>query len=187
MDIPAQKKIRLAKRKPRTERRVINRHDRPAALALVTPAVIGIWIISLFPLLYALYISVHDYVISQGGIGALNFGNYLSVFADKLLVAAVRNTFVLTASVVILELVIGFGLALLLNQKHIRFRNLYLFILLIPMLMPPITVGLIWRLLLHPELGIINYSLGMIGLPQPIWLADPTLAMITIIIVDIWH
>jgi multiple sugar transport system permease protein len=55
------------------------------------------------------------------------------------------------------------------------------------MLMPPITVGLIWRLLLHPELGIINYFLGLTGLPQPAWLGDPRLAMITVIIVDIWH
>jgi len=62
-----------------------------------------------------------------------------------------------------------------------------LLILLIPMLMPPITVGTIWRLLLHPELGIINYFLGLMGLPQPAWLGDPRLAMITIIIVDIWH
>jgi multiple sugar transport system permease protein len=187
MDISAPKKFRLAKRKSNSTRYRINRHDRPASLALVTPAVIGIWLIVLFPLLYALYISVHDYVLSQGGIGDFNFGNYLSVFKDALLISAIRNTVVLTISVVVLELLIGFGLALLLHQKHIRFRNLYLFILLIPMLMPPITVGLIWRLLLHPELGIINYSLGLIGFPQPAWLANPALAMVTIIIVDIWH
>lgn len=187
MDITAPKKLRLTKRKAAPSRIPINRHDRPAALGLVTPAIVGIWIIVLFPLLYALYISVHNYVLSQGGIGAVNFGNYLSVLKDSLLAGATRNTLILTVSVVVLELVIGFGLAMLLHQKNLRFRSLYLFVLLIPMLMPPITVGLIWRLLLHPELGIINYSLGVIGLPQPTWLANPTLAMVTIIIVDIWH
>jgi len=163
------------------------KRDQRAARGLVTPAIIGIWIVILFPLVYALYVSVHDWILSQGDIGGLNFGNYVEVLKDPLLLNAAKNTVVLTASVVVLEILIGFGLALLLNNKRIRLRNIYLFILLIPMLMPPITVGLIWRLLLHPDLGIINYMLSLVSLPQPAWLADPTLAMITIIIVDIWH
>jgi multiple sugar transport system permease protein len=162
-------------------------YDRKTAKRLVSPAVIGIWAVVLFPLLYALYVSVHDWILSQGGIGPFNFSNYITVLQDPLLINSAKNTIILTISVVVLEMFVGFGLALLLNQKGIKFRNVYLFILLIPMLMPPITVGLIWRLLLHPDLGIINYLLGIIGLPQPTWLASPVLAMITIIIVDMWH
>jgi multiple sugar transport system permease protein len=154
---------------------------------LIVPALIGIWVVIGFPLLYAFYISFHDYVLSQGGIGEVNFANYFNIFNDKLLIGASRNTLVLTFSVVTLEFLIAFGLALLLNNQRVRGRNIYLLILLIPMLMPPITVGLIWRMLLHPELGIINYSLGVLGLPQPAWLGDPTLAMATVVIVDIWH
>ncbi len=161
--------------------------DRRTAISLVTPAVIGIWLVVLFPLLYALFVSVHDYILSQGGLGALNFSNYINVFKDDLLISAAKNTVILTVSVVVLEISLGLGLAMLLNTKRLKWRNVYLLILLIPMMMPPITVGLIWRLLLHPELGIINYMLGTIGLPQPSWLGDPHLAMITIIIVDMWH
>jgi len=163
------------------------KHDQRTARNLVVPATIGIWLVVLFPLLYALYVSVHDWILSQGDIGPFNFSNYFTVLKDPLLLNSAKNTVVLTISVVILEILIGFGLALLLNNKGIRLRNFYLFILLIPMLMPPITVGLIWRLLLHPELGIINYLLGVVGLPQPLWLATSNLAMITIIIVDVWH
>lgn len=154
---------------------------------MVLPAIIGIWLVVGFPLLYAFYVSLHDYVLSRGGIKGLNPGNYTQTFNDNLLVGATRNTIILTISVVVLEFLIGFGLALLLSNKRLRGRDLYLLVLLIPMLMPPITVGTIWRLLLHPELGIINYFLGLMGLPQPAWLGDPRLAMITIIIVDIWH
>jgi len=163
------------------------RRDRRTAISMVSPAVIGIWLVILFPLLYALYVSVHDYILTQGGMGALNFSNYINIFKDDLLLGAAKNTVILTFSVVVLEISLGMGLALLLNTKRLKWRNAYLFILLIPMMMPPITVGLIWRLLLHPELGIINYMLGTIGLPQPSWLGDPSLAMITIIIVDMWH
>jgi multiple sugar transport system permease protein len=176
----------VKKRKSESSSQLL-RSDRRLRIWLVIPAVIAIWMVVGFPLLYALYISVHDYVLSQGGIKGFNPGNYVQIFRDDLLVSASRNTLILTASVVILEFLIGFGLALLLNNKRLKGRDVYLLILLIPMLMPPITVGLIWRLLLHPELGIINYGLSLLSLPQPAWLGDPRLAMITIIIVDIWH
>ncbi len=165
----------------------ILRADRKLRIHLVLPAILGIWLVVGFPLLYSFYVSLHDYILSRGGIGEFNLGNYTQIFSDRLLVGATRNTIILTFSVVVLEFLIGFGLALLLHNKRLRGRDIYLLILLIPMLMPPITVGTIWRLLLHPELGIINYFLGLIGLPQPAWLGDPRLAMITIIIVDIWH
>jgi multiple sugar transport system permease protein len=163
------------------------RSDRRLRIYLVMPAIIGIWMVVGFPLLYALYISVHDYVLSQGAIQGFNPRNYVDIFRDDLLIGASRNTLVLTASVVTLEFLIGFGLALLLNNRRLKGRDIYLLVLLIPMLMPPITVGLIWRLLLHPELGIINYGLSLLSLPQPAWLGNPRLAMITIIIVDIRH
>jgi len=154
---------------------------------LVLPALVGIFLVVGFPLLYAFYISFHDFILSQGGIGAINLANYTDIFKNKQLLGASKNTLILTFCVVTSEFLIAFGLALLLNNKRIKGRDIYLLILLIPMLMPPITVGLIWRLLLHPELGIINYSLGLIHIPQPAWLGDPRLAMITVIIVDIWH
>lgn len=163
------------------------RSDRRLRINLVIPAIIGIWTVVGFPLIYALFISLHNFVLSQGGIQSFNPRNYIDIFRDGLLLGASKNTLILTISVVVLELTIGFGLALLLNNKRIKGRDFYLLILLIPMLMPPITVGLIWRLLLHPELGIINYFLGVLNLPQPAWLGDPRLAMITVIIVDIWH
>lgn len=178
----------LASKRAKSAARQLPRSDRWLRYQLVIPAVVGIWFVVGFPLLYALYISGHDFVLSQGPIGALTgLENYLSAFDNELVIGASRNTLILTGSVVSLEFFIGLGLALLLNRKGLRGRDVYLAILLIPMLMPPIAVGLIWRLLLHPELGIINYGLGLLTLPQPAWLGDPRLAMVTVIIVDIWH
>lgn len=55
------------------------------------------------------------------------------------------------------------------------------------MLITPVAVGLIWRLLLHPDLGIVNYLLGLIGVEGQAWLGDAKLAMMTVVLVDIWH
>ncbi|RIK76303.1 MAG: hypothetical protein DCC68_19595, partial [Planctomycetota bacterium] len=141
-----------------------------------------------FPLGYAIYVSVHEYDLTEGGIGPLvRLANFRYVIHLESFQQAARNTIVLTISVVLLELVIALGLALLLNQQHLRFRSVYLAILLIPLLVSPVAVGLIWRLLLHPELGAVNWALDLAGLPGQEWLSQQSTAMPAVIGVDAWH
>src|SRR4051812_23339135 len=106
----------------------------------------------------------------------------MDVFVD-----AAKNTAVLTISVVSVELIVALGLALLLNQPHVRFRSIYLAILLIPLLVSPIAVGLIWRLLLHPDLGAVNWAFDQVGLPGQQWLSRQDTALPAVIGVDAWH
>ena len=68
-----------------------------------------------------------------------------------------------------------------------KFKTVYYFILLLPLLINPIVVGLIWRMFLHPQLGILNFLLSLFGIGEINWLGDPKMAFITIIFVDIWH
>jgi multiple sugar transport system permease protein len=88
---------------------------------------------------------------------------------------------------VVVQFVLGFAIALCLARRNLKGRNFYLSILLVPMLMPYVAGGLIWLMLLNPTQGIINYVGGQAGLPTPAWLADPTLARVTIVLVDTWH
>ncbi|MBX3068920.1 MAG: sugar ABC transporter permease [Thermomicrobiales bacterium] len=155
---------------------------------MVLPTIVALVAIVGFPLGYALYVAFHEYDLTQGGIGAVSgLDNFRRVLDMDVFMQAVRNTVVLTISVVILELVIAFGLALLLNQPGLRFRNLYLGILLIPLLVSPIAVGLVWRLLLHPDLGAVNWVFGKVGLPAQEWLSVKSSAMPAVIGVDAWH
>ena len=73
------------------------------------------------------------------------------------------------AAVVMLEFALGFLVALMLNDVE-RGKNVYYVILLCPLLMNPVVVGLIWRMFLHPTLGIVNYLLGTIGIAPVNWL-----------------
>ena len=86
----------------------------------------------------------------------------------------------------ILEFLLGFTVALMLNAVE-RGKNVYYLILLFPLLMNPVVVGLIWRMFLHPVLGIVNYLLSTIGIGAVNWLGDPSNAFWTIVLVDIWH
>ena len=61
---------------------------------------------------------------------------------------------------------IAFAIAFLLALPNLRFRNLYFLVIMVPLLLSPVAVGLSWRLILHPDLGILNYVIGLVGHPQ---------------------
>jgi multiple sugar transport system permease protein len=155
---------------------------------MTLPTILALALVVGFPLLFALFVSTHDYDLTEGGIGEFTgWANYGKTLSDDLFLNAARNTAVLAVSVVVIELCVALALSLLLNQPGLRFRNIYLAILLIPLLISPIAVGMIWRLLLHPELGAINWVMGLVGLPKQEWLSGQNTAMPTIIGVDVWH
>lgn len=167
------------------------RAARPDGLfryGMTLPTILALLLVVGFPLLFALYVSTHDYDLTEGGIGAfIGLENYARTVKDELFAIAARNTVVLAVSVVVLEVIIALGLSLLLNTRGLRFRNVYLAILLIPLLVSPIAVGLIWRLLLHPDLGAVSWVLNLFGFPKQEWLSGQNTAMPTIIGVDVWH
>jgi multiple sugar transport system permease protein len=155
---------------------------------MVIPTLIALLAVVGFPIAYALYVAVHQYDLTEGGIGAVTWlQNFRDVLGMEVFIQAIKNTIVLTISVVIVELIVAFGLAMLLNQPRLRFRNIYLCILLIPLLVSPIAVGLIWRLLLHPDLGAVNWVFRQVGLPAQEWLSTKSTAMPAVVGVDVWH
>jgi len=83
-------------------------------------------------------------------------------------------------------MVVGFILAYSLT-KIPKFRNVFLSLLMIPMMITSVAVGLIWRLLLHPDLGIVNYTLDVIGIGGKVWLGLKSTALLTIVFVESWN
>jgi multiple sugar transport system permease protein len=160
----------------------------PFRIWMILPTVVGLLAVVGFPVGYALYVSLHEYDLTEGGIGDfVRIDNFRAILDMDVFIEAAKNTVVLTVSVVSLELVVALGLALLLNQPNLRFRSLYLAILLIPLLVSPIAVGLIWRLLLHPDLGAVNWTFGQVGISGQEWLSRQDTAMPAVVGVDAWH
>ncbi|HEY8448522.1 MAG TPA: sugar ABC transporter permease [Thermomicrobiales bacterium] len=181
-------RVSVESRPRETLQRPVRRGFIPFRIWMVLPTIVGLLAVVGFPLLYALWVSLHEYDLTEGGIGDfVRFENFSDVLGMDVFIQAAKNTVVLTVSVVLLELAIALGLALLLNQPGLRFRNIYLAILLIPLLVSPVAVGLIWRLLLHPDLGAVNWLLKTLGLPGQEWLGNRSTAMPAVIGVDVWH
>jgi multiple sugar transport system permease protein len=156
-------------------------------LVFFIPSMLVLAATVLYPLLYSLVMSFTSSSLKYKGLGKfIGLDNYVRVFHDTYFVKAAWNTVVFTVFVVALEFLFGFIIALLLNRIKTG-KKIFFTIIIVPMLITPVAVGLIWRLLLHPSLGIVNYLLSLIGLQGQAWLGDAKLAMFSVVMIDIWH
>jgi multiple sugar transport system permease protein len=156
---------------------------------LLIPLFIALIVVDAFPLAYALVASVERFMLSGADQSRPFVGleNYFGFVLTPEFANAAVNTLVLTVSVVTLEMFVAFAIAFFLALPDLRFRSIYFIVIMIPLLLSPVAVGLSWRLILHPDLGILNYLLSLVGIPRQAWLGNVTLAMPTVIAVDIWH
>lgn len=167
--------------------------ERRRGLALrwrmLVPLFIALLLVDAFPLAYAGVGSLQRFLLSGTDLSRpfVGLDNYVAFATSDAFLNAAKVTAILSASVVVLETLIAFGIALMLTLPNLRFRGLYLLIVMVPLLLSPVAVGLSWRLILHPDLGVLNWVLGLVGIPKMAWLGDVNLALPTIIAVDVWH
>lgn len=161
----------------------------PFRWRLLLPVFVALMLVDAFPLVYAGIASVQRFLLSGSDKSRPFVGleNYVAFLASDAFINAAKNTLVLSFSVVTIETIVAFSLAYLLTLPNLRFRSIYLLIVMVPLLLSPVAVGLSWRLILHPDLGVLNWALGLIGIPKLAWLGDVNLALPTIIAVDVWH
>ena len=161
-------------------------HKRRDVWLFVTPVVIYLLAFSLFPLIYSLAISFFRWDQIDASFSFIGLGNYQELFADPVFWQAAGNTAILVVAGVTIQLFLGTALAIFFDMQ-LRGSWIVRGVLILPMLLTPIVVGLMWRAMLNPDWGMVNYILGQLGLPQPLWLGDPSLALFTLILVDSWQ
>lgn len=143
-----------------------------------------------FPLIYSLSLSLFRWNLATAYLGRtwVGLGNYLSILTeDGRFWKTLTNTFLMVGLAVGAEFILGLGLALILTQR-IPGRKIFSVVLLIPMMIVPVVVGMVWRLLYHAGYGPLNYFLSFFGIKEGIdWLGNPSLSLYSIIITDIWQ
>lgn len=168
--------------------RVARAISRNTGLFYVLPATILLVLITLFPFLYLIYNSLMRWNLQRAYLGQAFIGleNYRFMLADPLFWDAMRVTVVATVSIVVVQLVLGMLLALLFSRQMAG-RRVLRSLFLLPLITTPVVVGLTWRMLFNADLGMINYALRSMGLPEPLWLASTTWALPSIVITDTWQ
>ncbi|MFJ9688907.1 carbohydrate ABC transporter permease [Streptomyces bacillaris] len=161
--------------------------DRAAAWFLVLPALLPILVLSVGPLLYGIALAFTD---AQSGrtrstqwIGILNFQD---LWYDTLFWDSFRIGLLWAIGVTVPQFLLALGLALLLNQR-LRLRWLARALAIIPWAMPEVVVGIMWRLVYHPDAGVLNETLRGLGLGDGRdWLTGLATALPAVILVGIW-
>ena len=156
--------------------------------AFLSPALFYLMLMAIFPLVWTLYLSLHKWqatvMKSPKWAGLGNFKFFL--FDDPRFWQDLGFTAKYVVISVVLELTIGLILASLLSQQF-KGKNFFRVVYLIPMACPPIAVAFLWRMMLHPDVGVINSILQLVGLPAVKWTTSAAVAPFTIIMVDVWE
>jgi multiple sugar transport system permease protein len=167
--------------------RVTNRltGERTLPYLLVAPTVAVLFALSVYPLVYAVRVSLREGAGAGARWGA---GNFARLWSDQFFHDALWHTFLYAASALTLEFLLGLALALLLNRE-MRGRAGFRAALLVPMMLPPVVVGVVWRLMLNPNFGAINGTLKALGVKTDslTWTASPSLALASVVAVDVWQ
>lgn len=149
----------------------------------IIPTIVFLIVFNIFPLIYSLGYSFTDFRASTSApANFIGLQNYRELLADEY----IWTNFTITAKYVLVsvggQVLVGFGVALLLNRK-IPAKGLVTTLLLLPMMMSMAVVGLFWQLLYSPSWGIINYAMGLEDFE---WLSDPNVALYAVALTDIW-
>ena len=159
------------------------------SMAMITPTIIVLAVMTAYPLIFTLVYSFTDYNL----LSALNsapevtgFKNYIDLLSDSYFQQSVWNTVKFTLLTVVLEMLVGFGLALFVNSLK-KGQKVMRTLLLLPYLLPTVTVALIWRMMLSPNYGIVNQVLEALHLPVYNWFSDIHTAFGMLVLIDVWQ
>jgi multiple sugar transport system permease protein len=159
---------------------------RRRGLRLFTlPALAVVAAVIVFPWLFTVYMSAFDWKIGSAA-HFVGLGNYTGLVTNQRFLEAIVHTFYFTALAVIVPLVIG-TLAALVFHREFRGRGFLRAIFTMPMMATPVAVALVWTMMFHPQQGVLNYLLSLVGLPPSLWVYSPTLVIPSLVMVEVWH
>lgn len=155
--------------------------------SFMAPAITLLAIVLAYPIFYTIDISFSRFDIITFGAGEwVGFDNYREVLGDYRFWESLWVTFVYLAFALPVQVVLGFAIAYLINAEW-KGRGVIRALFIIPMVVAPVVAGGIWRMILDPLWGILNYWLSFVGIGPLDWFGDPDLAMAAIIIIDTWR
>jgi multiple sugar transport system permease protein len=162
--------------------------ERNLAWLLVSPTIIMFIAFAFIPSITAILYALSDVELVRGSVARKFIGldNFRRAFDDPLVAQSAKITIRWMIGVTVAEVVLGLLLALLLTQ-NIPFRPFFTSLLIIPVIMPPVSVAVAWFFMYDLNIGVFNYLLGRVDLGPVSWLTDRDYALYSVMLVDIWQ
>ena len=149
------------------------------------PAALVVAAVIVFPWVFTLVMSVHDWKVS-GNVYYIGLANYVQLVLDGRFLWAVARTLYFTSAAVIIPILIGIWAAVCFARKF-RLRGAARTLFILPMMATPVAIALIWTMMFHPQLGVLNYLLSLVGLPPSSWVYSANTVIPTLVMVETWQ
>jgi multiple sugar transport system permease protein len=149
------------------------------------PALVVILAVIVLPWVFTLYMSAHDWKVT-GTRTFVGLANYAGLATDERFLWALARTLYYAALAVVLPLVLGTVAALIFHRRF-PLRGLLRGVFILPMMATPVAVALVWTMMFHPQLGVLNYLLSLVGLPPQLWVFDPGTVIPSLVMVETWQ
>lgn len=168
-------------------RKLANWADRNLKWLFTVPTGIFVVCMVLFPILYTFALSFHSWRMSTNVPWEwVGLKNYIDMFSNSRFPMAMLRTFLFAAIALSVQIFLGLAIALLLNRQFFGI-NLVKTAFLLPMVATPVAIGMVWKLIYEPSIGILNYVIRHLGGPKIDWLGSTDIALYSLIAVDIWQ
>jgi multiple sugar transport system permease protein len=158
-----------------------------AKLVMIWPGTLVILLIISFPVIYVLYLGLHDW---SGSLVKppvfIGLANYQALFRDDRFINAIMRTLLFTVAAVAIELILGVALAVFLNREFYG-KNFMRTLFLLPFMATPVVIGLTWLMMYNPAIGVFNYILQSLKLPISTWSYSTRTALASLVVIDIWQ
>jgi multiple sugar transport system permease protein len=161
--------------------------ERNLPILFPLPAIVFIALLMVFPILYTLYLSFTNWNLTSGMEPAfVGLNSYFRVFSEPRFLQALGRTFTFTLFAVAIEVVLGVAIALILNRAFVG-KSIAKLLLLLPLVATPVAVGIVFNLFYDPTIGLLNFALNALGLPQGRWVSSENTVIASLVLVDVWQ
>jgi multiple sugar transport system permease protein len=158
---------------------------KPTYWPFVVPAIVVVVAVIVFPWVFTIWMSLHEWKVGSPTV-YVGLANYIRMGSDPRFLDAVWHTLTYTILSVVLPLVFGTFAACIF---HARFpgRGFLRGIFIMPMMATPVAIALVWTMIFHPQLGVLNYVLSLVGIPAQLWVFHPDTVIPSLVLVETWQ
>lgn len=157
-----------------------------AGWALAGPAIVLMWLMLLGPAVVVIVMSLTDWTFGAPTVAWIGWGNYVELWSDRVFWVSLRNTLAYVAFTVPTAVFLGLGVALLIEAGN-ALKGLYRTLFFLPVTSTLLAMALVFQFAFHPTVGLVNQTLGLLGLPTTDWLKNPDTALYALGVIGIWQ
>ncbi|MBM6592496.1 carbohydrate ABC transporter permease [Microvirga pudoricolor] len=160
-------------------------HLKPSYWPFVLPALLVVGAVILFPWVFTIWMSLNEWRVGSD-TSFVGLANYIRLATDMRFLESLWHTILYTVLSVVAPLILGTAAALAFNTK-LPFRGLLRGIFVMPMMATPVAIALVWTMMFHPQLGVLNYLLSLVGIPPQAWVFHPASVIPSLVLVETWQ